>query len=436
MANVAILTTFTKFDPWYSLTGIVKDQATMLAEYENTVSVFVNERYKDPSFIPGEVEAFESARKKLVDFIPKIPFTHLTDYQPQDESISKEHEAIAESTAAMLVEQCNTLDIDTVFTHDFVFTGWNRPYALGIQKASPKLPKVSWLHWIHSIPTANSCWWRMSDYGLNHKLVYPNRTDIIRVAESFRTNTSSIRVIPHIKDIRVMFDFDMITRNIIDDVPALMQADIVQIYPASSDRFEAKRVKEVMQILAAIKSMGHSVCLFVANQWATTAKHRADIDEYYAHGKKYGLEPGKDLIFSSFLTQFPFKVGIPSKILTQLMMLSNLFVFPTDHETFGLVLPEVSLASGALCVLNRSLHMMQEISGGNTLFFDFGSYTNIHNCPDPDEYLRQVAMIILGRMQENDGIMTRTHMRKTYNTDNLYKKYYLPIMAETRMYIP
>ena len=117
------------------------------------------------------------------------------------------------------------------------------------------------------------------------------------------------------------------------------------------------------------------------------------------------------------------------------MMMSNLFIFPTREETFGLVLPEVALASGALCVLNTSLRMMAEVGGGNTLYFEFGSYTSDHICKDKDQYLKDLAKIILGRMQENDGILTRTFMRKKYNYDNLYAKYYAPIMAETRLYV-
>ena len=41
-----------------------------------------------------------------------------------------------------------------------------------------------------------------------------------------------------------------------------------------------------------------------------------------------------------------------------------------------------------------------------------------------DDYLRQIALAIMGRMQENDGIMTRTFMRKCYNYDYLYRQYY------------
>jgi len=428
MAKIAILTTFMKFDPWYSLTGIVKDQVRMLTEYGNEVFLFVNERFNDSE------NQFNISNCTL---LKKIPFAHLKDYQ-SGQPLSEDHEKTARATCDILVETIKELEIDTVFTHDFVFTGWNKPYAIGLQYIQDKLQKVIWLHWIHSIPTQFSDWWDMASYGPGHKLVYPNATDKIRVAESYRTNTSSVRIIPHIKDLRVMFNFDEATCELIDNYPAMMSSDIIQIYPASSDRFEAKRVSEVIRIMAYIKSMGHSVCLFIANQWATTQKHYANLMDYYEIGKKYGLEPGKDLIFSSLFERNgkqPYKVGVPANILTQLMMLSNLFVFPTREETFGLVLPEVALASGALCVLNRSLHMQAEVSGGNTLFFDFGSYTHDHHCNDQDDYLKQVAIVILGRMNENDGIMTRTFMRKKYNYDNLYSKYYAPVMAETRIYV-
>lgn len=428
--KIAILTTFQQFDPWYSLTGIVKDQVRMLTEYNHEVFVFVNEQFnhKKNPFVDNP----------HVHVINKIPFAHLCDYR-SGEPLKPEHEQTAQATCAMLVQTLKELEIDTVFTHDFVFTGWHKPYAIGLQRIQDQLPGVIWLHWIHSIPSVFSDWWDMAAYGPGHKLVYPNQTDIIRVAENYRTTVSSVKVIPHIKDLRVMFNFADDTCEIIDHYPALMQADVVQIYPASSDRFEAKRVSEVIRILAFIKSLGVSVCLFIANQWATTPKHYANIQEYYALGRKYDLEPGKDLIFSSAMygqemdRQIKFKVGVPADILYNLMQLANLFIFPTREETFGLVLPEVSLASGALCVLNRSLQMQMEVSGHNTLFFDFGSFTNNHHVPDQDEYLRQIAMIIMGRMQENDGILTRTFMRRHYNMDYLYSHYYAPIMAEMRI---
>lgn len=421
MAKIAVLTTFMKFDPWYSLTGIVKDQARMLSRYGHEVHIIVNEKYDVKSI----TEEFPFPD---VTVHPVLPFAHLADYQTLP--VSETHLKTAADTAKMLVEKCQEWEIDFVYTHDILLTGWNLPYALGVQQASPQLPDVTWLHWIHSIPSGFKAWWHMAEYGTNHKIVYPNATDKIRVAENYRTTSQMVRVIPHIKDLRVMFNFSQTSIDLIDVVPALMQADVVQVYPAAADRFEAKGVDMVMQIFGHIKKMGLSVCLFIACQWATTPKHFADIDEYYKKAQKYGLIPGKEIVFSSSLKEFPFKVGISSNVLFEIMQLSNIFFFPTNHETFGLVLPEVSLASGALCVLNRSLQMMFEVGGSRTLYFDFGSNTNQHNCADLNRYLQAVALISVGRMNENDGIMTRTFMRKQYNYDNLYLKYYAPVMAE------
>jgi len=427
MARIAILTTFQEFNEWYSLTGIVRDQVRMLTEYGNEVFLFVNEKFNDKKNLFND--------NPHCTIVKQIPFAHLHDYQAE-EPLTEEHEKTALAMSSMLLNTLTEFKIDTVFTHDLVFTGWNKPYAIGMQHMQGILLHIAWMHWIHSIPSRGSDWWNMAAYGRNHFLIYPNKTDRVLVAEAYRTTTSSLRIIPHIKDLRVMFRFSQDTCDLIDSYPALMQADIVQIYPASSDRFEGKRVAEVIKIIAFIKSLGLSVCLFIANQWATTVKHYANIKEYEALGRQYGLEPGKDLIFSSLFPGDRYKVGVPSDILFSLMQLANLFVFPTREETFGLVLPEVSLASGALCVLNSSLKMQLEVSGGNTMFFEFGSYShNINKTPEEmDGYLRAIAMTIVGRMHENDGILTRTHMRKKYNYDSLYAKYYAPIMSELKCY--
>lgn len=427
MARIAILTTFQEFNEWYSLTGIVRDQVRMLTEYGNEVFLFVNEKFNDKKNLFNN--------NPHCTIVKQIPFAHLHDYQVE-EPLTEEHEKTALAMSSMLLNTLTEFKIDTVFTHDLVFTGWNKPYAIGMQYLQGIMPHIVWMHWIHSIPTRASDWWNMAKFGRNHFIIYPNKADTTLVAEAYRTTTSCVRVIPHIKDLRVMFNFPQDACDLIDAYPALMQADVVQIYPASSDRFESKRVAEVIKLLAFIKSLGHSVCLFIANQWATTVKHYANIKEYEEIGRRYGLIPGQDLIFSSLFPKDKYKVGVPSNILFSLMQLSNLFIFPTREETFGLVLPEVSLASGALCVLNSSLRLQMEVSGGNTMFFEFGSYQSALN-KEPEEmdnYLRAIAITIMGRMYENDGILTRTHMRKKYNYDSLYAKYYAPIMAELHSY--
>lgn len=213
--KVAILTTFQDFVPGYSLTGIVSDQATMLQENGDEVDIIVSTHFNRKTTPPG------------VNIKELLPFAHLIDYTSVDD-LTPEHKMTVNETKAMYEKELK--DYDVIFTNDFVFTGWNLPYGQAIKLASPNLPGLGWLHWIHSIPSRNSDWWLISEYGKNHKLVFPNETDSVQVAEQYRGWKDDVRVIPHIKDLRTFFDFETETCEFIHEHPSIMQADCVQEY--------------------------------------------------------------------------------------------------------------------------------------------------------------------------------------------------------------
>jgi len=424
--KVAILTNFTEFYPAYSLTGIVKDQVVMLSRYGHEVHLFVNDHYNGESF-PGNVQLEK-----------KIPFAHLTDYKSLND-LSPEHKMTANATKVVLVKELQ--DYDIIFTHDFIFTGWNLPYAIGVKEANKELEKPRWLNWVHSVPSALSDWWNINAYGKKHKIIYPNRTDKIQVCEQFRGKVDDVRVIPHVKDIRSWMDFNEETNNIIDFAPQLMTADIVSIYPCSVDRLQAKGLSSVIRIINYLKRSMKSVCLLVATQWTTTQKQFDIIDKYKKEAAQLNLIIGRDIIFSSDYqvknNKPKYGVGVPKEVLRELMMLGNLFIMPTVEETFGLVIPEIVLSGSPLIVLNKSLAMMAEVSGLNGLFFDFGAFNNTVNRPpeEEDKFLAAVAMVILGRILQDDSIMAKTFMRKHYNYDYIYHNYYAPIMAESKFWL-
>ncbi|MHA2046716.1 MAG: hypothetical protein ACW99G_18155, partial [Candidatus Thorarchaeota archaeon] len=314
---------------------------------------------------------------------------------------------------------------------DFVFTGWFLIYGQACRLASPQLKNVrGWFHWIHSMPSANRDWWRIRQYGDNHKLVFPNYTDRVQVAEQYQGVVNDVRVIPHIKDIRTWFDFHPDSCRFIDKYPKVMSADIVQILPASVDRLESKRVAEVCKIIAGIKGQGRTVCLVIANQWATGRQQKEDTDKYRIQAVRDGLVDQEELIFTSDFESPKFDVGVPQHMIRDLFLCSNLFVFPTKEESFGLVVPEAAL-SGCFLVLNRSLQMQREVSGNSALFFDFGSCHQTHEVLN-ERYWNDIGFIVSGRMKENESIKTRTFARQTYNMDSLYNGFYMPAMSEMR----
>jgi len=412
--KIAIMTNFQEFLPGYSLTGIVKDQITMLRRHGHEAHLYVSEKYNGEEFSPG------------IPVHKKVPFAHLTDYT-SIKYLSPEHKMTAKATAKVLKEELSRFDM--VWTHDWIFTGWNVPYGLGCQLAWPDMPGTAWLHWIHSVPSHSRDFWQIRAYGPRAKIVFPNRTDALLVAEQFKGEIDDVRPIHHIKDLRTFYDFSADTWRLIDLVPQVMSADVVQVLPASADRLSAKRVKEVITIFGHINRRVNEVCLLIANQWATERQHKEDIAKYYEHAKACGLEPGRDVVFTSDVMP-EYRVGIPKRMIRELLLCSNLFIFPTREESFGLVVPEAAL-HGVQLVLNRSLTQQYEVAGHNALFFDFGSYRHEHHNKMGDRYYAEIAIIILGKMAKSDVIRSKTFARKCYNMDYLYRTEYEPVMGES-----
>lgn len=415
--KIAILTYLMDFNPGYSLTGIVYDQTKMLVRHGHTVSLFVSSQF-NPQGLDFTHVAVET----------KMPFAHLTDYQ-SEKDLNDDHRSIIKDTETMLLGELR--DFDCVFTHDFVLTGWFLPYGLGTIKASEVFSEIPFMHWIHSIPSGFRDWWTVRTWGKNHKLIFPNETDRLRVAEQYRGTIEDVRVIPHIKDPRSFLGFHEDTCKFIDAFPSVLQAPIVAVLPAGTDRLDTKGTDKVLHIMARLKEAGAGISLIMANQWATGRQRKVAIEPYINIGEQNGLTYGVDFVFTSDVAE-EWANGLPSHMVRELFQLSNLFIFPTHCESFGLVVPEAALAGNVLPVLNASLAQQREISGNLALYFDFGSHVRNFKPADWSRYYTDLANIILGRLRENESINLKTFVRLNYNMDNLYRKYYLPTIMELR----
>jgi hypothetical protein len=396
----------------------------MLAKHGHTVHLYTSETY-NPAY-----------DKELPCFVHHtLPVTPLDDYQSETE-LTKEHDVFSTDLKEFLIEDFKEKRIEIAFTHDWIFTGWNLPYSLGIRKANPHLHSVRWFHWIHSVPSDGKDWWDFKRYGANHKIVFPNSTEVQRVAELFQTLPTNVRIIPHIKDARTWYDFDSETCRFIDDFPGIMQADITCIYPASTDRLTAKKVDVVTTIMSHMKKRGLTVFLGIANQWADGKGRKEAIAQFNAFAHSCGMLPGEDFVFTSEW-DMKYEPGLPHRMLRELQQLTNLFVFPTQEESFGLVGPEAALA-GCFMVLNKSLTMMYEVFSHTGIYFDFGSHHNILNLENmgtsPDKYYYDVSAIITARMALNESIQTKTIVRKKYNYDSMYLHVYEPLLYESLLW--
>lgn len=484
--RIAILTNFQDFNPGYSLSGIVVDQCRMLLRHGHTVFLFVNENFNPAYNLDAGLEDLQDRYPHALALLKKTKFMHLRDYTTAM-LFTAEHKQACEEASDTYVEEFLKRKVDVVFTHDFIFTGWNLPYAAAVKRTSEKLMSqhgkvLRWLHWIHSVPSNRKDWWNLHDYGPGHKIVFPNKIEVIRVAEHFGTNPTFVECIPHIKDIRTWYDFCQESLDVTYKYPAIMKADVLQVYPCSTDRLTAKQLDTVIRIFAEMRKADVKCFLIVANQWATGRQRKEDIQMFIKLADHMGLKYGENFIFTSEITDHPelvaqlraadsgtklasivaenpdllgrvgkipldldengvkdkietlvdklqpYTKGISRRMIRELQLISNLFIFPTREESFGLVGPEAAF-SGALVVANRSLAMMQDVLGAGTIAFDFGSHYQVAHRMEEEAYINGVAMAILNRIFNNEAIFTKTYCRQRYNADNLYFRHYAPAIG-------
>ena len=423
MKRVLIMTpAFLEFNPGYSLTSIVKDQTRMLVEHGDEVMIVVGERYTDTS---GWTAEFGDK----VSILCILPHADLIDYHTKQD-LTVEHTVVIRKTITALVHVLQYADV--AFTHDIVFTGWNLPFYLALESKEIADTGVPFYHWVHSIPNQNYDWWDINLLPWNHKLVSPNRVYRQGMAEAWRGTQTKVVTIPHIKDIRVFLDFGEEAKQFIRTYPKALQADIIQVYPASSDRLRSKRLEELILIFAEFKRRGFSVCLICANQWATGRQRKEDLNDYIDTAMNCGLSP-QEFIFTSLWNEPLYENGISQRFLKDLYALGNVFIFPTISESFGLVLPEALLASGALPVINAHLEVLTEITQTRGLRLGFGSFNqelSFSKQFPKAEYYKNVAAAVINKMLSEESIATRTVIRQEYNYDQLYDSYYWPLLYE------
>lgn len=403
--RIAILTAFNqKLQPGYSLTGIVRDQVRMLKNYGIEVDVF-GTTGADPA--DGMIPFFEDIKQ--------------VDYEDASQ-LTDEHMALSKREGGRLAEVMQGYDF--IFTHDLLMQGWYLPYGFACIEAARLRPGMKWLHWIHSIGQPRNWHNVLLLEKRDHKFIFPNETDRLVIAEQYRGDIDWVRCIPHIKDLRSWFEFSTQACSIIRQYPALMQADVVQVYPASSDKLEAKGLDNLLGIFSGIKKTGASICLLIANQWVSQ-RSKENIEAYKGLARHLDIT-SDELIFTS---ELGYESGLPPRVLRELMQLANLFVYPTKIESFGLVLPEAVLAGGVFPVLNASLRMQREISEGAGLFFDFGAY-NLQPEIQPG-FFDKAGLVITARMRQNEAVMAKTIMRRKYNWDTIFTRYYAPVLTES-----
>src|SRR3990167_6160403 len=418
--RVAVTTTFYDFSNSYSLTSVVESQLTSLVKNGYEAILLTHDNFKDDLKVPKGVEI-----RKVV---PRFP---LVDY-----SGNQEPQADLERQANVAYEALKEglKDADIVIEHDLIFQGWFLPYCMAIHRLADE-SNIKWLHWIHSVPTP------MNDVPAPHnlrftlprnsKMVFLNNHHIVRVAETYHTELTNVRVVHNPVDPRLFWKLHPLVLSCIEKY-GLLEADIVQTYPVSTTRMiDGKGLYTLIEIFGQLKKMGHSVRLIVCNAHANDKLEKQVISQAMSYGLEQGLNQG-ELIFTSMEDEPKYEQGAPREAVSDFFRISNLFVFPSISENCSLVLLEAQL-SGNLLILNESVRSMKEFGGSNALYFRFGGIDEDGTVKydDRKKYIADVCHFILSEMNNDKSIIGSTKMRNKFNADVIFKKMLELIFYET-----
>ncbi len=189
----------------------------------------------------------------------------------------------------------------------------------------------------------------------------------------------------------------------------IFDKDIVAITPTRIVR--RKNLETGIEIVAAMKAMGKSV------RWMITGApdpHNADANVYYRElvmqRKKLGIE--KEVVF--LCERFKERIGRES--LRSLMAISDMLMFPSKKEGFGIPVLEAGLAD--LILVLSDIPALREIAGPDAVYI-------------PRDYNpRAIAKLAWSAFRKSPNLQFRKRILRDYSWPAVFVKKILPAILD------
>lgn len=429
MKKVGCLTTFSSNDSAYSLNRVVQDQIKMLVRngYKPTVIVAESPIWDNPP----ENYGLEGV---VIKQIPNVP---VHNEVRSDETFDKDVNTLLEALREHLK------DIDVVLTHDIVYQPAALKHNLAARQLAKERPELRWLHWIHSATspyTLTSQREHFKDEYINlvqskfpnSFYIYFNEYSVKRVATNFGVDENDVKIVHHPTDYCRFFRFDKEVEEMVDRYD-LLSADVICTYPARLDR--GKQVEMAVKVIASLKKLGLSVRMIVVDFHSTggdKVTYREDI-------KRIGIDWGlaeHELIWTSEVRK-EWEYQVPQEVVSQIQIMSNVFVMPSRSESYSLVTQEAALAY-SVGILNDDFPPFREIFGKGPYYRKFSSNIDITSGLDGDTetkydnekgYFEDIARAINYDLTNNRVLTWNIKLRKERNLDTVWKKELEPIIS-------
>jgi len=412
--KIAIFTTFSYYDPAYSLERVAESQIKQLVKNNYKVVTIASEGFTGG----GEFDKTE------IRHLPSVPLSN--------DAILPSFEEDVTTLSVKLPDLMR--DIRIAFTHDIFFQFASVPYNEALRRYLKQEKDVFLLNWIHSVPSKppeflkypEDCRFKRIP---NSYMIYPNEWDRLRVAKMYGVEFDDVKVVHHPIDIAEFLKLEPETCEFAEKYD-LYNADIITVYPLRLDR--GKQPEKVIQIMAALKNRGLKVKCIIVDFHSTGGDKITLREECKEWAKRTGLS--EDLIWTSEFKE-EFKTSCPYSFVSDLMRLATIFIMPSRSETFSLITEEAAMAKNLL-VLNQDFPPMRDIYGTAPLYFQFGSNVNVLNrdfgSVESDfspSYAQSIAASIQYHIRNDHALNTHIRVRKNYHLDRVFTDELEPIIA-------
>jgi glycosyltransferase involved in cell wall biosynthesis len=422
--KIAIFTTFYGVDEAYSLCRVVEDQIRMLRRGDDEIILLANDGFK-ASGVWSET---------TVRTIPKV--YNMNNLPSKDEPKPNRFDEDVEKMYQALKE--NLKDIHICLGHDIIFQNGHIVHNIAARKLAQERKDLWWLHWVHSTarPTfmshALGKEYKLDTAFPNSYVIYPNDGDNKRVALNFEVDINDVRLVPHAMDVYDFYKLEPLARELADKYQ-LLSVDVAGLYPVRLDR--GKQPHKIIEIFRRLKDMGKTVRLIISDFHSTGGDKVTYRNEMIDTIKEYGMEQEVH-----FISQHKKETEylIPHTVINDLFKLTNVFVLPSQSETYSLIAQEAALA-GNIVLLNHDFPPLRSVYGNAAYYFPFSSSINSitwedgstdTKVDDPDHFYGVMAKTILYELNNNRLSRLKNWVRQKRNIDYVYNNFLSPLIHE------
>ena len=438
MKKIAILTDFLDLDMQYGLVPAVLNQLITLKGKGYDPHLFVVEGTENEEIAPSIKLLPEGIKVK-----PLVPFMHLYDYQygtkEQKHSVSPLGEKVGNKPAktnlkkqVKLAQKCLEEELsqyDIVIEHDMLYQTWKIPYNQAIRNIGKNHPGIKWVHWCHSAPSA-----RPHNLPYPHDLRFtpmPNSTwvtmnDAMRsgFALQYSVPIDKVKTIYHTIDYPAHRRFHPLSTEIWK-THQLWKPELIVVAVSRFDHARAKGNYDVAEFVRELKKLT-SVQLIYVNSWSHTDKAKKAIEQM--------KEIVPDAVFTSEFGK-DYETGVPHEVVVDMFDLANIYLLPSQSETFSFTMAEAALGKNLLAVnadLSPLVELMPlEVATHIPWGSDWGGEQVKRNYqPNKELFMYDRAKELYEEYKKNRSLLAHRRALRTFSPEAVWDKQYKPLIED------